>query len=45
MERREIILEVRMNVPTKEMARNICDKWRSKSTDVYQLLIKEFMDE
>lgn len=44
MERREIILEVRMNVPTKEMARNICDKWRSKSTDVYQLLIKEFMD-
>ena len=41
MERRETLLDIRINVPTKDMARSICDNWRSKSTDVYQYLVNE----
>lgn len=40
-ERRETLLEIKINVPTKEMARSICDNWRTKSTDVYQYLVNE----
>ena len=35
-ERRETLLDIRINVPTKDMARSICDNWRTKSTDVYR---------
>ena len=42
-ERRETLLELKINVPTKEMARNICDSWRTKNTDVYQLLVNELL--
>ncbi|MBP3808314.1 MAG: DUF4364 family protein [Eubacterium sp.] len=40
-ERRETLLDIRINVPTKDMARSICDNWRTKSTDVYQYLVNE----
>ena len=40
-ERKEDLINIKMTVPTKELARNICDNWRTKSTDVYQSLISE----
>ena len=43
-ERRETLLDIRINVPTKDMARSICDNWRAKSTDVYQYLVNELWD-
>ncbi len=43
-ERRETLLDIRINVPTKDMARSICDNWRAKSTDVYQFLVNELWD-
>lgn len=43
-ERRETLLDIRINVPTKDMARSICDNWRTKSTDVYQYLVNELWD-
>ncbi len=40
-EKRENLIDIKINVPTKELARLICDNWRTKSTDVYQTLINE----
>ena len=40
-ERRETLINIKMTVPTKELARSICDNWRTKSTDVYQTLVNE----
>ncbi len=40
-EKRETLVEIKLNVPTKDMARQICDNWRTKSTDVYQTLVDE----
>ena len=40
-ERRETLVDIKINVPTKELARTICDNWRTNSTDVYQLLVNE----
>lgn len=38
-ERRDALLEVKMNVPTKEMARTICDNWGNRSTEIYQFMV------
>ena len=43
-ERRETLINIKMTVPTKELARSICDNWRTKSTDVYQTLVNELWD-
>ena len=40
-ERKEDLINIKMIVPTKELARIICDNWRTKSTDVYQSLLNE----
>ena len=43
-ERNETLINIKMNVPSKNLARSICDNWRQKSTDVYQYLINELWD-
>ncbi len=40
-ERRETLVDIKMNVPSKDLARSICDNWRTRSTDVYQMLVNE----
>lgn len=40
-ERRETLVDIKMTVPSKELARSICDNWRTKSTDIYKLLVDE----
>ena len=43
-EKRETLVDIKINVPTKELARLICDNWRTKSTDIYQMLVNELWD-
>ena len=40
-ERRDTLIDLKLNVTSKALARSICDNWRAKSTDVYQFLINE----
>ena len=40
-ERRDTLIDLKLNVTSKTLARSICDNWRAKSTDVYQYLINE----
>ena len=34
-ERRDTLLEIKMNVPSEDLARAICDNWRTGSTEIY----------
>ncbi len=43
-ERRETLIDLKLNVPSKALARSICDNWRAKSTEVYQYLINELWE-
>ena len=40
-ERRDTLIDLKLNVTSKTLARSICDNWRTKSTDVYQYLVNE----
>ncbi len=42
-ERKDTLLDIKINVPSKDIARSICDNWRTKSTDVYQYLVNQLM--
>ena len=42
-ERKETLLDLKFNVPTRKLAISICDNWRSKSADVYQYLMNELL--
>jgi hypothetical protein len=37
------LVDIRLNVPTEEIAQSICDKWQEKNTDIYQYLIEQLM--
>ena len=39
--RKDIVLDLKLSVPTKSLATSICDSWREKSADVYSYLINE----
>ena len=39
-ERENTLLEIKLSVPTKEVAESICDNWQRKNQDVYQELVK-----
>lgn len=43
-EKRETLVDIKINVPTKDLARSICDNWRTKSTDIYKMLVNELWD-
>ena len=42
-ERRYTLIDLKLNVTSKTLARSICDNWRAKSTDVYQYLVNQLM--
>ncbi len=42
-ERKDVLLDLKFNVPTHEMAVSISNSWRAKSTDVYSYLMKELV--
>ena len=37
----ENVVEIKLSVPTKELAASICDKWQERHDAVYQKLIEE----
>ena len=34
------LVEIKLSVPTKEVAESICDNWQKKNQDIYQELVK-----
>ncbi len=38
-ERKDTLMNLKFNVPTKGLAISICDSWRAKSTEVYEYLM------
>jgi hypothetical protein len=40
-DRKETLLNLKFDVPTKSQAETICNNWRGKSSSVYEYLIKE----
>ena len=44
-ERKETILHLKFNVPSRGIAVSICDSWRTKSTDIYTYLMNELLKE
>jgi hypothetical protein len=40
-DRKETLLNVKFDVPTKSQAETICNNWRGKSSSIYEYLIKE----
>lgn len=39
-ERENNLVEIKLSVPTKEVAESICDSWQKKNQEVYQELIR-----
>ncbi len=39
-ERENNLVEIKLSVPTKEVAESICDNWQKKNQDVYQELVR-----
>ena len=39
-ERENNLVEIKLSVPTREVAESICDNWQKKNQDVYQELVK-----
>jgi len=42
-ERKETLLDLKFNVPSRGLAVSICDSWRAKSTEVYSYLMNELL--
>ena len=40
-ERGNNLVEIKLTVPTKEVAESICDNWQKKNQEVYQELVKQ----
>lgn len=39
-ERENTLMEIKLSVPTREVAESICDNWQRKNQDVYQELVR-----
>ena len=37
------LVDISLNVPTEEIAQNICDRWQEQNADIYQYLIEKLM--
>ena len=35
------LVDIRISVPTEEIAENICNKWQEKNQEIYQYLVGE----
>ena len=40
-DRGNILVEIKLSVPTKEVASSICDNWQRKNQEIYQELVKQ----
>ena len=40
-ERENNLVEIKLSVPTREVAESICDNWQKKNQDIYQELVKQ----
>lgn len=40
-DRRETLMDLKFDVPSKSQAESICNNWRSKSTEIYEYLINQ----
>ena len=40
-ERDNNLVEIKLSVPTREVAESICDNWQKKNQDIYQELVKQ----
>lgn len=41
LERKETLLDIKLNVPSLEQATMICDTWQEKSNSIYDYLVKQ----
>jgi hypothetical protein len=41
MERDELLMELKLNVPDEKTASAICNQWQKKNEEIYALLVKE----
>ena len=41
LERKETMLDIKLNVPTLEQATRICDTWQEKSNSIYDYLVRQ----
>ena len=37
------LVDLKLSVPTEEIAQNICDRWQETNADIYQFLIEKLM--
>lgn len=37
------LIDLKLSVPTEEIAQSICDNWQDKNTDIYQYIIQNLM--
>ena len=40
-ERKDVLFDLKLDVPTKNMATNICDNWRAKSAEIYSYILDQ----
>ncbi len=40
-ERKDVLFDLKLDVPTKSMAINICDNWRAKSAEIYSYIMDQ----
>ena len=43
-ERELNLIELKLSVPTKEVAKTICDNWQRKNQDIYQYLTRQLFE-
>ncbi len=43
-ERNQLLMELKLSVPTREQAIHICDTWQKKSEEIYQYLVASFWE-
>ncbi|MBQ8148595.1 MAG: DUF4364 family protein [Lachnospiraceae bacterium] len=41
LERKETLLDIKINVPSLDQATMICDSWQEKSNDIYDYLVRQ----
>jgi hypothetical protein len=39
-DRDSLLVEIKLSVPTPQLAASICDNWREKNQEVYQMLTR-----
>lgn len=37
------LVDIKLNLPTEESARNVCEHWRDQSSDIYSILLEKLL--